>query len=464
MSVKVRFAPSPTGFLHIGGARSALFNYLFARHNNGKFVLRIEDTDTARSKKEFEENIIDSLKWLKMDWEEFYRQSERMEIYKKYLDQLLAENKAYKCFCSKEEIEEKRRKYELMKLPFRYDGKCGKLTGEETGKLEAEGKPYVVRFRITRGHTEINDLVRGKITFDNKELDDFVLTRSDKVPTYNFCVVIDDALMEITHVFRGEEHISNTPRQVELFKALGFKVPDFAHIPLILNKDRTKMSKRNDTVAVTEYRNEGFHPEAIINFLSLLGCSYGSNDTIYDLKTLIEKFSVEKINKSPAVFDMDKLEWMNGFYTRQRTDAEIAGLTKKYLTDKGYLVEDEKLIRVMKLEKERLKKMEDIVENAGYFFTDNIDYDKEAYEKHFKNAETLKLISEYEHDLRHLSPFDAANLEKFSREFVEKRGKKLKDLVHPVRLALTGKLVSSGLFEVMEILGKDVVLHRLNIQ
>ncbi len=462
MSVRVRFAPSPTGNLHIGGARTALFNYLFARHHGGTFVLRIEDTDTARSKKEYEDNILQSLKWLKMDWDEFYRQSERMSIYKEHLEKLKRDGKVYKCFCTKAELEEKRRKCDLMKKPYKYDGKCSRLTEEELKQLETEGREHVIRYRIEPGTTVINDLVRGAITFDNRELDDFVLTRSDGVPTYNFCVVIDDALMDITHIIRGEDHISNTPRQLQLYKALGFKEPLFAHIPLIIGADKTKMSKRDGGVAVTDYSGGGYLPEATINFLALLGCSYGSDEQVYSLEELTEKFSVAHINKSPAVFDMNKLEWLNGSYIRQKSDKELAELVKPYLAAKNMAPDEEKLITVIKLEKERLKKLGDIVENAGFFFTDNIEYDKEAYEKFFKNAEPLKLLGEFEHELRHIT-FDKASLETFTRGFVEKKGLKLKDIVHPVRLALTGKLVSAGLFEVMETLGKNTVLYRLNL-
>ncbi len=462
MSVRVRFAPSPTGNLHIGGARTALFNYLFARHHGGTFVLRIEDTDTARSKKEYENNILQSLKWLKMDWDEFYRQSERMDIYKEHLEKLKRDGKVYKCFCTKPELEEKRRKCDLMKKPYKYDGKCSRLAEDEIKRLEAEGREHVIRFRIGPGTTVINDLVRGTITFDNRELDDFVLTRSDGVPTYNFCVVIDDALMNITHIIRGEDHISNTPRQLQLYKALGFKEPLFAHIPLIIGADKAKMSKRDGGVAVTDYSGAGYLPEAALNFLALLGCSYGSDEQVYSLKDLTEKFSVEHINKSPAVFDMNKLEWLNGFYIRQKSDEELAGLVKPYLAAKNMLPDGAKLITVIRLEKERLKKLSDIVENAGFFFTDHLEYDKDAYEKFFKNADTLALLGEYEHELRHTA-FDKASLEAFTRGFVEKKGLKLKDIVHPVRLALTGKLVSAGLFEVMETLGKDIVLYRLNL-
>ena len=461
MSVRVRFAPSPTGNLHIGGARTALFNYLFARHHGGKFILRIEDTDTARSKKEYEENILQSLKWLKMDWDEFYRQSERMGIYSEHLERLKSAGKVYKCFCTKAELDEKRRKCDLMKKPYKYDGKCSKLNAEEIKRLEAEGREHVIRFRIEPGTTVINDLVRGAISFDNKDLDDFVLTRSDGVPTYNFCVVIDDALMDITHIIRGEDHISNTPRQLQIYKALGFKEPFFAHIPLIIGADKAKMSKRDGGVAVTDYSGAGYLPEAAVNFLALLGCSYGSDEQVYSLKALTEKFSVEHINKSPAVFDLNKLEWLNGFYIRQKTDEELAELVTPYLAAKGITPDKTKLAAVIKLEKERLKKLGDIVENAGFFFTDHIEYDKDAYEKFFKNAGVLALLGEYEHELRHIA-FDKASLEAFTRGFIEKKGLKLKDIVHPARLALTGKLVSAGLFEVMETLGKDVVLYRLN--
>lgn len=458
--IKVRFAPSPTGYLHIGGARTALFNFLFAKALEGKFVLRIEDTDALRSKKEYEENIFETLKWLKLDWDELYKQSERTHIYQSYEKKLIESGNTYKCFCTKEELDEKRKIHEKHKKAYKYDGKCRKLKPEEIVKLEKEGKPYIVRFKIPEGKTEINDLVRGKIIFDNNELDDIVLIRADKIPTYNFCVVIDDALTGITHVIRGEDHISNTPRQILLYQALGFKAPEFAHIPLILGSDKSRLSKREGAVAVTGYKEAGYLPEAVINFLALMGCSYNTDETILSMEKLIRNFSMKNINKSGAIFDMGKLDFINGHYIRQKTDEEAAALVKPFLTRNNLNPADNKLMQVIKLEKDRLKKLDDIL-TSKFFFTDEIEYDKDAVEKHLKNKESVDLIREYTGELRTVKDFRATTIEKLTREFIEKKKLKLKDLVHPVRVALTGKLVSPGLFEVMEVLGKETCLKRL---
>ncbi|MFH1825589.1 MAG: glutamate--tRNA ligase [Candidatus Firestonebacteria bacterium] len=461
--IRVRFAPSPTGNLHIGGVRTALFNFLFAKNNNGKFILRIEDTDTLRSKKEYEDNIIESLKWLKMDWDELYRQSERMNLYKEYVKKIIDSGYAYKCFCTKEELAEKRKFYEAKKLAYKYDGKCRNLTEGEIKQLKDEGRPFAIRFKIPEGTVEINDLIRGKITFNNNELDDIVIQRTDEIPTYNFCVVLDDALMEITHVMRGEDHISNTPRQILLYQALGFKLPEFAHIPLILAEDKSRLSKRQGAVAVTDYKDKGYLSETVINFLALLGASYEKDKEIFSLEELIQKFDLSKVNKSPAVFDLDKLNYLNGYYIRQKKDEEVAELIKPFLQKYNLSCEEEKLKQIIKLEKERLKKLEDIVDEK-YFFTDEISYDKDAVQKYFKDKNVLNLLKEYTTALEKIEIFDASSLEKFTREFLTRKNLKLKDLVHPVRLTLTGKLVSAGLFELMEVLGKETCIKRLKIQ
>ncbi|MEI6845477.1 MAG: glutamate--tRNA ligase, partial [Candidatus Firestonebacteria bacterium] len=457
----VRFAPSPTGNLHIGGARTALFNYLFAKHTGGKLILRIEDTDKERSKKEYEDNILASMKWLGLDHDELYRQSERMDIYKEYAVKLAVSESTYKCFCTREELEQKRRLFEKLKRPYKYDGTCRKLSKEEAEKKGKEGKPFVVRFKMpAEGETVINDLVRGKITFDNKELDDIILQRTDGVPTYNFCVVVDDALMKITHIIRGEDHISNTPRQIQLYKALGFELPEFAHIPLILGSDKTRLSKRAGAAAVTEYKDEGYIPEAVVNFLSLLGCSYSATEEIFPLSELIKRFELTHVNKSAAIFDFTKLDFLNGYYIRQKQEPEIAALVRPFLLNAGITPDEQLLLKVVKLEKERLKKLTDILDSR-YFFTEVTEYDPAAFEKHFKDPAKVELFKKYCAEISTVS-FLSADLEAFTRTFAEKNGKKLGELVHPVRLALTGKLVSPGLFEVMETLGKEVCLKRLN--
>ncbi|MCX5776853.1 MAG: glutamate--tRNA ligase [Candidatus Firestonebacteria bacterium] len=458
--ITVRFAPSPTGNLHIGGARTALFNYLFAKHTGGKFILRIEDTDKERSKKEYEENIFASLKWLGMHHDELYRQSERMHIYKDYASKLAKSENTYKCFCTREELDKKRQLFEKMKRSYKYDGTCRKLSRAKGDKLKESGKPFVVRFKMPEeGETIINDLVRGKITFDNKELDDIILERTDGVPTYNFCVVIDDALMKITHIIRGEDHISNTPRQIQLYKALGFELPEFAHIPLILGSDKTRLSKRAGAAAVTEYEDDGYIPEAVINFLALLGCSYSPTEEIFPLGELIKRFNLPHVNKSAAIFDFTKLDYLNGYYIRQKTEAEIAALVRPFLIKAGITPGEELLLKVVKLEKGRLKKLTDILDSK-YFFKEVKEYDTAGFEKYFKDPVKIALLEIYRKEAEGVS-FEATNLEVFTKSFAEKNGKKLGELVHPVRLALTGKLISPGLFEVMETLGKELCLKRL---
>jgi len=461
MSTTVRFAPSPTGNLHIGGARTALFNYLFAKHTGGKFILRIEDTDKERSKKEFEENIFDSMKWLGLNHDELYRQSERMEIYKEYAKKLSESGSTYKCFCTREELDKKRKLFEQLKRPYKYDGTCRNLTKEKAEALHKSGVPFVVRFKMpAEGETVINDLVRGKITFNNTELDDIILERTDGVPTYNFCVVVDDALMKVTHIIRGEDHISNTPRQIQLYKALGFELPEFAHIPLILASDKTRLSKRAGAAAVTEYKEEGYIPEAVVNFLALLGCSYSATEEIFPLSELIRRFELKQVNKSAAIFDFTKLDFLNGYYIRQKPETEIADLVRPFLVKAGITPEEKLLLKVVRLEKERLKKLTDILDSK-YFFTEVTEYDPAAFEKHFKDPAKIEVFKKYRAEVSTLS-FTAAELEAFTRSFAEKNGKKLGELVHPVRLALTGKLVSPGLFEVMEVLGKEICINRLN--
>ncbi len=458
--VTVRFAPSPTGNLHIGGARTALFNYLFAKNQKGKLILRIEDTDKERSKKEYEENIFASMKWLGLEWDEVYRQSERMEIYKEYAKKMETSGHTYRCYCTKEELDQKRKIYEKLKKPYKYDGTCRKLPAEDLSKKENEGRPYVVRFKMPlTGQTILNDLVRGKITFENTELDDIIISRTDGIPTYNFCVVVDDALMQVTHIIRGEDHISNTPRQIQLYTAMGFKLPEFAHIPLILASDKSRLSKRAGAAAVTEYKEEGYLPIAIVNFLALLGCSYSATEEIFPLSEIINRFALKNVNKSPAIFDFTKLDYLNGYYIRQKTEAEIAVLVRPFLLNAGITPDESLLLKVVKLEKERLKKLTDITD-AKYFFTEVTEYDTAGMEKHFKDPLKIELFKKFRGEIAGID-FKTVELEAFTRSFAEKNGKKLGELVHPVRLALTGKLISPGLFEVMEVLGKDVCLKRL---
>ncbi|MDY2905408.1 MAG: glutamate--tRNA ligase, partial [Caecibacter massiliensis] len=340
-TVRVRFAPSPTGPFHIGGARSALFNYLEAKHTGGTFVVRIEDTDQKRSTRESEENIKEALRWLGINWDEGidvggpdgpYRQMERLDIYKKYTDKLLAEGKAYYCFCTPEELEaEKEAQLAKGETPV-YSGKCSHLSPEQVQQYLKEGRSYVIRVKTPKNETlEFDDLVRGHVAFDSNKVGDFVIVKSDGIPVYNYCVVMDDALMHITHVIRAEEHLSNTPRQLVLYKALGFPVPTFAHVSLILGKDKKKMSKRHGATSVQQYRDLGYLPQAIDNFLALLGWTPDSDQEIFSMEELCQQFSLDRVAKNPAVFDIEKLNWINFHYMKELDEDQLLEICLPHL-------------------------------------------------------------------------------------------------------------------------------------
>lgn len=345
--IRVRFAPSPTGHLHVGGARTTLYNWLFARGRGGRFILRIEDTDLARSTGEAVEGIVRSLRWLGLDWDEGpgvggpygpYFQSQRIELYREYARKLLELGRAYRCYCSPEELEPRRKAALERGGPAKYDRRCLSLSEAARTRFEAEGRPAVTRF-LSRdeGTTVVDDRIRGEVRFENSVLDDFVMIRSDGLPTYNFAVVVDDALMRITHVIRGEDHISNTPRQIQVYEALGLEEPEFAHIPMILGPDRTRLSKRHGATSVGQFEEEGFLPEAMVNYLALLGWGYDATQQIFSVSELIEKFSLERVSKNAAVFDMKKLEWMNGYYIREMKTEELAERVRPFLEERGLL-------------------------------------------------------------------------------------------------------------------------------
>ncbi|MFY9204018.1 MAG: glutamate--tRNA ligase, partial [Limnochordia bacterium] len=331
--VRVRFAPSPTGYLHVGGARTALFNYLYAKHHHGVFVLRIEDTDLARSTEASTRAILDSMAYLGLDWDEGpekggdygpYFQSQRLELYKEYAEKLLSMGRAYECYCTPEELDQIRQEAAAQGRDPKYDGRCRNLTDTQRREFVRQGRKPVIRFKADfEGTTLVDDLIRGQVIFDNNQLDDFVIIKSDGMPTYNFAVVIDDALMRITHVIRGEDHLSNTPKQIQIYQALGFAVPQFAHIPMILGPDRTRLSKRHGATSVGQFQEEGYLAEAMVNYLALLGWAYDDSQTIFSKTELIEKFSLSKVSKNPAVFDLAKLQWMNGVYIRELSLDEL---------------------------------------------------------------------------------------------------------------------------------------------
>jgi len=455
--IKTRFAPSPTGNLHIGGARTALFNYLFAKHNNGIFVLRIEDTDIERSKEEYTQDILEGLRWLGILWDEGpLFQRERMDIYREHAYRLLKEGLAYRCYCTPEVLEEKRKNALKEGKKPNYDRTCRDLN------MEYPDRPYVIRFKTPlEGHVSFNDIVRGKITFNCEELDDLVILRSDNTPTYNFTVVVDDALMGITHIIRGDDHINNTPRQILIYKALGYSIPEFAHVPLIHGKDRTRLSKRHGATSLLEYKNEGFLPEALMNYLARLGWAYKDQE-VFSREELIEKFDLSHVGKSPAIFDMDKLSWLNSYYIKNTDDHTIAKNLEYFLEKEGIAVDrKEKLIPVVKSLKERAKTLKEMASMAAYFFNDNIEYDEKAREK-FLTPQTRDILESFLNGFKTLHTLDEASEKKIIEDIVRQTNRKVVDVIQPIRVALTGRTASPGIFEVIDILGRESVEKRID--
>ena len=463
--VRVRFAPSPTGYLHVGGARSALFNWLFARHHQGTFILRIEDTDAARSTAESTQAILESMSWLGLDLDEGpFLQSERTELYRKYVQQLLDENKAYYCFCSPEVLEEKRKKALAAKLPPKYDGTCTNLTKEEALNRLANGEKAAVRFRKLEGFTEVNDLVRGLVTFDNRVLDDFIILRSDGSPIYNLTVVVDDIEMKMTHVIRGDEHLSNTPRQLMLYQAFGQSAPQFAHVSMILAPDKTKLSKRHGATSVLEFRDQGYLPEALMNYLALLGWAYDDKSELFSKEELIEKFSLDKVSKNPAVFDYNKLAWMNCTYLRQVSLSRLEDLLIPLLKENGYApdkLDKAWLHSVLELERQRARTTKDIAVNFDYYLAEQIAIEPDAAKKHLESDESKELLSILAVELEKLEPYNLTTLEQLFGKITTEKGVKLGKLVHPTRVALTGKTVGPGIYELLFVIGKATAIKRI---
>ncbi len=456
MNIRTRFAPSPTGALHIGGARTAIFNWLFTRHNGGEFILRIEDTDQTRSTEESISEILDAMTWLGLDWDEGpFRQSGRLSAYQGHAQRLLESEKAYRCYCTPGELETRRKEAQSQGRVYRYEGKCRSL------KSHSDNKPFAVRLKTPdSGSIEVDDLIRGDITFDAKEIDDFIIQKTDGFPTYNFAVVIDDVTMDITHVIRGDDHITNTPKQVLIYEALGYDVPKFAHVSMILGSDKTKLSKRHGATSTVAYRDMGYLPEALVNYLARLGWSHGDQE-VFSKEELVEKFTLDNVGKSPAVFNPEKLLWLNGLYIRNKSPEEIAKLVIPFLEKKGLQVTlDERLIKIVESLRERAKTLADFAESADYFFIEEINYE-EAGRKKFLTLEVIPIFEVLIEILSSLEDFTVPELEKIFGEIIEKRGLKMVQIAQPVRVALTGGTVSPGIFEVMEILGKEKVVERL---
>lgn len=499
---RVRFAPSPTGFFHIGSARTVLFNWLFAKQNNGKFILRIEDTDIERSSPEYEKDILKGIKWLGLDWDEGptplesgefpisndqlpkytgdygpYRQSERLNIYEKYLKQLLAENKAYYCFCPKEQLESDRQAMLAQGLAPKYSGRCRSLRKTESEKRIANNEPAVIRFKIPETEIEFNDLVRGKVKFDSSLMGDIVIARNLKSPLYNFSSVVDDFEMKINYVIRGEEHLSNTPKQILVQKALGFETPEYAHLPLILTPTRAKLSKRFLESSLNDYKKQGYLAEAVVNFLALLGWHPKDDREILSMDDLINEFSLKRVQKAGAVFNLEKLDWLNNQYIKKMKAADLARRIKNFIPPEWSTKEKkELLVKAVAAEKERIKQLSDFKELADFFFelpdyevnllawprpvpapsseegAEEVQIDKE------KILANLKLLTE-ETNKVFKADFNNESLEKLITPLTEVWGRG--ELLWPLRVALSGKEASPGPFEIMEVLGKEETIKRL---
>lgn len=465
VNVRVRFAPSPTGYLHIGGARTALFNWLYARNRGGTFVLRIEDTDRDRSTEEFIETIIDGLNWLGLKADEGpLRQTDRMDIYKGHLERLILEGRAYHCYCTKEELEAKKEAAVARKMDYRYDGACRERLSR--GEGPREGVEPVVRFRMPPGTTFVEDLIRGNLRFENDQFDDFIIARSDGTPVYNFVVVVDDLEMGITHIIRGDDHINNTPKQLQLYRALGDgEPPKFAHLPMILGSDKTRLSKRHGATSVTAYRDMGYLPDALNNYLVRLGWSFGDQE-VFSMDEMIEKFSFENIGKSAAVFNPEKLIWLNGHYIRSSPSSRIAELLIPFLVAEGLAASGEGIDRVW-LEravdtlKERSNTLVEMAASMRYYMADDIKYDEKARDK-FLKAETVPLLRSLHERLGSLDRFDHGSLEECFNKLCEEMDVKLRKLAQPARVALTGGTASPGIYDLIEVMGKERVLARLD--
>jgi glutamyl-tRNA synthetase len=460
--VRSRFAPSPTGYLHIGGARTALFNFLFARHNGGKFILRIEDTDRERSTPEAIKAILDAMSWLNLDWDEgpFY-QTERYPLYRQKIQLLLAEGKAYPCVCTSAELDAKRQQAQKEKRKPMYDGTCRPPEGVIPA-LPTD-KPYTVRFRSPRdGSTIVDDVVKGQVVFDNHELDDLIIARSDGTPTYNFCVVVDDIDMDITHIIRGDDHLANTPRQIVLYQALGHSLPQFAHLPLILGTDKARLSKRHGATSVMAYRDMGYLPEAVLNYLVRLGWSHGDQE-IFSRAELIGKFSLESVGKSAGVFNPEKFLWVNSHYLKERLLSQLADDVIPYIVAKGYPVPQDKswLEKMVKTLRDRSKTLVELVDSATFYLTDDIPIDEKAAKK-FLTPQVRGPIAKLIEQLTGLDDFTEANIEQTFAAVLQEMGLSMGELAQPVRVALTGSTVSPGIHEVITVLGKERTLRRLS--
>ena len=475
MRPRVRFAPSPTGYLHVGGARTALFNWLYARRHDGTFVLRIEDTDVGRSSADMVTGILDGLRWLGLTWDEGpdtggphgpYFQSERLDRYRAAARRLVETGHAYECFCSPERLQDERERAERRGEAWKYDRACLQLSPARAGELRARGAPHAVRFKVPSGVTAFDDDVHGRIEFEGANIEDFVILRSDNHPTYHLSVVVDDSEMRITHVIRGDDHISNTPKHVLLFTALDAAVPRFAHVPLILGTDKKRLSKRHGATSVMEYARQGYLPEAMTNFLALLGWSAGDDQELMSTDELIQRFALEGISTGNAVFNTEKLDWMNGQYiarvpARALVERVTPFLAGEGLSDNPLVADERSLLGLVELLRPRVKRLSEFAEQARPLVTEPVVYEPEAVSKHLGVPGLAEHVTTLIETLGSLLPFDEPHVEAAVRRSAAERGIKAGQLIHAVRVALTGRSVSPGLFELMVWLGCERTIGRL---
>ena len=458
--VRVRFAPSPTGYLHIGGVRTALFNWLFARHHRGQFILRIEDTDQSRSTDEAIGAILDGLRWVGLDWDEGpYRQTERLGLYRQHATKLFEQSQAYWCVCTAEELEARRKEAQARGLPQKYDGRC------RDRRITNPSGDVALRFKAPQaGETVVEDLIKGQVVFENSLLDDLIILRSNGVPTYNFSVVVDDALMGITHVIRGDDHLTNTPRQLPIFHALGYAVPQFGHLPMILGTDKARLSKRHGATSILAYKEMGYLPEAMVNYLARLGWSHGDQE-IFTRQELIEKFSLDHVQKSSAVFNPEKLLWVNAEHIKSSEPSRVATMLKPFLDQAGLGAEAKTkpagwLEQLVILFRERARTLAEMATAATPYVKDELAFDQAAVKKLLTPA-IVPALTKLTDRLAGVLDFSHAELEKIFKHLVEEEGMKMGQLAQPVRVALTGGTASPGLFEVMALLGRERTLARL---
>ncbi|MDR7482860.1 MAG: glutamate--tRNA ligase [Armatimonadota bacterium] len=478
-NVRTRYAPSPTGYLHLGGAWTAFFNWLFTRHHDGVFVLRVEDTDRSRSTQQYEAAIFEDFRWLGIAWDEGpdvggpfgpYRQTERTPLYAHYARELVERGAAYPCYCTREELDAERQRAVVAGQPYRYSGRCRSLAAAQRAALEAAGRRPALRLRVTDAPEPIvaHDLIRGDVVFDPRDLDDYIIVRSDGTALYNFANVVDDHLMQITHVIRGSEHLSNTPKQLVIYRALGWSPPAVAHLPTILGKDRRKLSKRHGDTAVRDYRAQGYLPEAILNFFALMAWHPEAEREVYTLEELIRLFRIEEIGKASPVFDLEKLTWLNGVYMRRLLEEDpdrVVDLCADILQRKGLLdaaaVSERRdyLRRVVAVVGERLKVGQDIIAYGDFFFRDVV-YEPAAMDRYL-TAAAAPLLRAYADALEALPAFERGAIEAALRDVCARAGVDARALVHPARVALTGKTAGPGLFELTEVLGRARAVARL---